>query len=708
MKRLKILLYGDQNLNIVDGSAIWLTSLANLLTIDDRVDLTILLKTPVKRKEVISNIKKKNNIVFINPYNRFSNWNFNDKHKMNVGDATNIIELLDNIENYDLIITRGKDLTAESLKKSFVKKQIPYITDFTHDETKIAEEEINFFREVYTTFPNIFVQTKEMGNYLKKLLNVSGEKFIELPPTVEDSLNPPKFELNNYSIVYAGKFAKEWMIEELINVYKQVKKYDPAITLNIAGDKFQGELIDKKDEIKQIFNDTEGIQWFGALSRRDSLNLIKDSDIGYAYRSEEIDNDNSLELSTKVLEYGINGKPVLLRRTKQYEKLLGSDYPLFANNEEELKNKIVLCFNDERIYQEAARKCYEASKAYQISLVSKKILSELWKYNNDKLTILFAGHDFKFLNWYIDWCKENKNINVLIDKWEGHNTHNIEQSEKYLREADIIFCEWGLGNSVFYSQNKLRGQKLFIRLHRQELDTNYLEEVNFCNVDKVIVITPYLFEEFNKKKRVPREKMIIIENMIDYKRFDKPKLDKIDKNLGIIGILPKLKRLDRALDIFEKLWIKDNEYKLFIKSKLPNELPWLMAREQERRYYEEVFNRIENSNWKENVIFDPHGNDVDEWLQKIKFILSTSDIEGSHVSPMEGMASGAIPIVFNWPGADTVYPEQFIVKSVDEAVDLIENYEEKVKNFDIKNFPRKYSRESRINAFNDLLFGDLN
>ncbi|WP_240326766.1 hypothetical protein [Aeribacillus pallidus] len=75
---------------------------------------------------------------------------------------------------------------------------------------------------------------------------------------------------------------------------------------------------------------------------------------------------------------------------------------------------------------------------------------------------------------------------------------------------------------------------------------------------------------------------------------------------------------------------------------------------------------------------------------------------------MEGMASGAIPIVFNWPGADTVYPEQFIVKSVDEAVDLIENYEEKVKNFDIKNFPRKYSRESRINAFNDLLFGDLN
>ncbi|RDW20590.1 glycosyltransferase [Oceanobacillus chungangensis] len=704
MKRLKILVYGDQDLNIMDGSAIWLTSLINMLSLDQKVDVTLLLKAPIKRKHVIANIKDINSITVVEPFKLFEGKKFQNENRLTVKDATNVIEALNNKNDYDIIITRGKQLTEESLKKSYKTKQIPYITDFTHDAKKVGRSEKLFFKKVYKTFPNVFVQTEEMKQYLMEMLKVDGEKFIILHPTVVDIERPPIIGIKNYSIVYAGKFAKEWKTEEMIDVFQQVNEKNSAITLNVAGDKFQGELKERKNIILDKLKTTNGLNWIGTVSREESVNFIQSSDVGFAYRSEEIDNDYSLELSTKFLEYGINGKPIIARRTAQYEALLGKDYPLFANDEAELYQKLLLAFEDKEIYERAALKCYAASEDYQISRVSKKVLSRLWMFNKEKTTILFAGHDFKFLNWYITKCEEDPNINVLIDKWDGHNEHNIDHSEEMLQLADIIFCEWGLGNAVWYSKNKRRGQKLFIRLHRQEIDTPFLPAINYHNVEKVLVIVPHLFEEFNRLKHVPREKMIIIENMIDYRRFDREKLKNVEYNLGIIGILPKLKRLDRALDIFEQLWIKNPKYKLYIKSKNPQELPWLMGRDDERIYFEEVFERIETAAWKRNVIFDPHGNDVDEWLRKINFVLSTSDIEGSHVSPMEGMASGAVPIVYHWPGAETAYPSRFVVETVDEAVNKIENYKSLIDGYDLKEYPKRFDYDSRVKLLDELIF----
>lgn len=686
----------------MDGSAIWLTSIANMLTLDEKVDLTILLKASIRRSHVVSNIEKIEDINIVDPFRLFSNKNFEDDTRLTVKDASEIIQMLDRKDDYNLIITRGKLITEASLEKTYRNKQIPYITDFNHNETELEVEELSFFKKVYTTFPNTFVQTTEMKEFLMNILDVEGEKFILLPPTVKDIEWDPEIGLKNYSVVYTGKFAKQWKTEEMIETQKKINDINNVITLNVAGDKFQGELIEKKEEILLQLKSTKGINWVGSVSREESIDLIKSSDLGFAYRSEEIDNDYSLELSTKFLEYGINGKPIVLRRTKQYENLLGSDYPLFANSEAELLDKILLAFNDNCIYNFAALKCYNASKKYQLSIVSKQVLKQLWLYNNKKKTVLFAGHDFKFLNWYIEACKNNDEINVLIDYWSNHETHNIDESEKLLQEADIIFCEWGLGNAVWYSHNKLKGQQLFIRLHRQEIDTLHLESVNYDNVSKVVVIAPHLFEEFNRVKKVPRDKMVIIENMIDYERFNKPKFDDIQYNLGIIGVLPKLKRLDRALDILEQLWRKNNKYKLFIKGKLPQDLPWLMGRKEERVYYENVFSRIEEAEWKDNVIFDQHGNDVDEWLRKINFVLSTSDIEGSHVAPMEGMASGALPIVYHWPGAETVYPMEFVVESVEEAVQKIED-PTIYKRLNVKEYPKKFNLESRVELFNQLL-----
>src|SRR5699024_6530728 len=204
--------------------------------------------------------------------------------------------------------------------------------------------------------------------------------------------------------------------------------------------------------------------------------------------------------------------------------------------------------------------------------------------------------------------------------------------------------------------------------------------------------------------------MKLIPNMIDVDKFAHPKKETSTYHLGIVGILPRLKRIDRAVDILEKLWQTDDRFKLFIKGKLPNELSWMKQRKDEMAYYNDVFTRIEEAPWKENVIFSGFGNDMGEWFEDIGFTLSTSDLEGFHLAPMEGIASGAVPVVFNWEGAESIYPPEVIVDDVDEAVARILAHTDQGKVHADEYMPlvEKYDETSIIQQLDELIFAHDN
>ncbi|MFT0801547.1 glycosyltransferase family 4 protein [Bacillus swezeyi] len=288
----------------------------------------------------------------------------------------------------------------------------------------------------------------------------------------------------------------------------------------------------------------------------------------------------------------------------------------------------------------------------------------------NKKKIVIAGHDLKFAEDIISILEKEDNFSVKIDKWKGHNVHDEAYSWECLNWADIVFCEWGLGNAVWYSNHKLPHQKLIVRMHAQELKTVYPKQFRIENINKIIAISPYIYEEFYRVFKFPREKMLMIYNSIDTKVMNRQKKDS-DFNLGFIGMCPKLKRLDLAIDIFEKLWKSDKRYKLYIKGKHPQEYPWLWNKENEREFYEAVFKKIRGAEWRDSVIFDGFGNDIPEWLQKISFVLSTSDSESFHLAPGEGMASGAFPVILNWDGSNTIYPSEYIHQNVDDCVKRI-------------------------------------
>ncbi|SHF75629.1 glycosyltransferase family 4 protein [Ornithinibacillus halophilus] len=280
------------------------------------------------------------------------------------------------------------------------------------------------------------------------------------------------------------------------------------------------------------------------------------------------------------------------------------------------------------------------------------------------------GHDLKFISYIMDYLDNSSNYQIRIDHWNGHTRHDEGKSLEVLEWADILFCEWGLGNVVWCQKHKKSNQKLIVRLHRFEMNTRFPALFDYNKIDQLFTISPYVYEEFHRVANVPREKMKVIFNAVDTKRFAKPKVDGANFNIGMVGYVPMLKRIDRALDIFEKLYESDSRYKLMIKGKEPQEVNWVWKLDSQRRFYEEVFDRIENSKYKDHIFFEGWG-DVSEWLTNIGYVLSVSDYESFHLAPVEGMASGAYPIVLDREGVRCIFPEKYIFNNTQQAVSFI-------------------------------------
>ena len=94
---------------------------------------------------------------------------------------------------------------------------------------------------------------------------------------------------------------------------------------------------------------------------------------------------------------------------------------------------------------------------------------------------------------------------------------------------------------------------------------------------------------------------------------------------------------------------------------MPWEHWWVWQLPAEREHYSDALRRVQRSPLlRDAVVFDDAGPDVAAWLRRVGFVLSTSDDESFHVAPAEGMASGAVPVIRHWPGAETIYDPRWI------------------------------------------------
>jgi glycosyltransferase involved in cell wall biosynthesis len=673
----RVLICGNPDLNYIDGSSIWAQTIALIIAATGNAIADFLAKSKPVRDELFLPLKASPTIRIIDG-TQPDFWNGKQHKRLSHSMMAELVIKLDKSNPYDVIVVRGFDIAKTLLKAPTVlAKAWIYLTDIPQSINDYDDELRLICQQLAGTCQRLLCQTEgfkalwmELAPELdKRKVCIYSPVIPDLPKYLQPVMSRP------VRAIYAGKFKGDWMTLEMAEAWSEIHDSVPGSELVMIGDKIHNEP-DRPtyaERMRQALEGTQGLSWLGALSREAVQEQLRHARVGLSWRHENM--NDTLEYSTKILEYGGAGCAAILNRNPLHEQLLGNDYPLFANSVREFKWQLVRALREPQVAQQAADTLRRLAERHTFSARVDEI--RLWLKDvpkapvpKTKTRVLVAGHDLKFFGLLQKKLEATGQFEFLTDQWQGHDQHDEAKSRALLEQADVIFCEWCLGNLKWYSHNKRPDQRLVARFHAQEARTPYMGEANWENIDHVSFVSEHTRRQALKVfDGFPFDKTSVIPNYLDDTKFTpKKKTGEARFTLGMVGVAPKSKRLDRAVDLLETLLEEDDRYCLRVKGKHPLDYGWLLKREDELAYYRNVFERI-NSNPKlrYKVIFDPPGDDVNDWFTMVGFILSPSDFESFHMAIGEGMLTGAMPIIWPWDGAAEIWGKKWIIRTIPEA-----------------------------------------
>lgn len=676
------LLYADVDLNIIDGSAIWASSMASILSGNGK---TILIsKAPIKRDAVVANILNSQNLLILSPRNLVGT-----DARMTIQQCAEQVRIIDReMPLLRTIVTRGAAATSELLAdRQFYGRIYAYLTDlYTHGPDGIeAKQDAGSLVDILARqAAGLLVQTPEIARLMQGMTKMP-LKTLELPPPIPDglwTLKPKRTRAKGpIRIGYAGKIAPAWGIQQLTEWLRLLRQEGLNIELTVIGDKIGGaSTTAENDKFKADINaalDSVDARRLGALARADVLEEMAQMDFAWCWRPSEFE-DHTLELSTKLVEGVAAGQRCIVWPSAINKRCLSDDYPFFVRDVHDLRRLLAGGRVNVPKTLRAHIQHYHGLSALTHRLGQEMALRQQLTFKK----LVVAAHDPKFIHPYTSSIKRRGNY-VIEDVWSHSKSADFLKSLKYAGSADVILCEWGLGNLNWYSHNLPAGPRLVVRMHLQEVVTAqaHARGANLDRVDAFIFVSDWVRNQAVGQFGLPNEKCFVIPNFVlDEEYAAMPRLYTGRIKLGMIGIVPQRKRVDRAIDLLSELISTGHDAELIIKGKRPGEYPWMLSpsRSQEMAWYRAIEARIEGDPALEGrVTYHGWGNDVGRFYESVEHILSPSDFESFHYALADGILSGCHPVIWNWADADKLYDPQWVVVDHKDAAARIVQFRNK-------------------------------
>ncbi|MFD6177812.1 MULTISPECIES: glycosyltransferase [unclassified Isoptericola] len=282
-----------------------------------------------------------------------------------------------------------------------------------------------------------------------------------------------------------------------------------------------------------------------------------------------------------------------------------------------------------------------------------------------KPRLLIAGYDLKFIKGALPALSDH--FDVAIDEWTGHERHELARSKRLVAWADIVFCDWLLGNVVWYARHVRQDQPLIVRGHRFELERDFGFDPAMDRVDRFISVSVKTLEDFLRVFSIPRSKARLLPNWVDVDAYAQYPWEEKWNRLAIVGAVPDRKGLLRALEILARLKEVDERYTLDVFGKSAHEVDWIWRDGEQRDYFRRCDQFIEVNQLADSVTYRGW-SDMRSEIGKAGWVLSVSDDESFHLAPAEGFAAGSCGLVLAWPGAEFIYPEYVVHPDVESMV----------------------------------------
>lgn len=656
---LRALVYGDVNLNLIDGSAVWLASTAECLA-RCGVEVTVLLKARIETDRLLRPLLALPGVALLEP----------DASPRTPAQAAAEAQQLHDEQRFDLIIVRGSRAASAMVDLGSLHSVLwTYLTDIPQSVTGLDRERHAELTRIIRGSRRVLCQTPELRTFVEAVVADAAGRTVLWEPIIPDVDSPPARSTAGdlLRVGYAGKFAPAWNTDLMVGLPAQLADRGIPIDLHMVGDKIHRDDADFAQRMEKGLA-SSSVQWHGGLDRASTLAQMSTWDIGLSWRDRSL--DSSLELSTKVLEYASVGTPPLLNRTPMHVRLLGEDYPLFTSPSDSAADVLAAVHANRALLQQAAQRARAAAEHYRMDAAverARHLLARAFPRSSQTakagraLRVVIAGHDLKFMRGIADLLAARHDIEVRIDEWSALAVHDEQHSRDLLAWADVIVCEWAGPNAVWYSARKQDHQRLIIRLHRFELDAPWIRDLDPSSVERVVCVNEHYRRRVVDETALTAGIVVVIPNAVDRDNFDRPKAPGAHRVLGMLGIVPIRKRPDRALSILRALNAERPGFLLSLKSAMPWDHPWIWRRPQERAAYRALFDEIaQDPALRGSVVIEAHGGDVPAWLQRTGWVLSLSEDESFHLAPAEGMAAGSVPALLEWPGATDVYDAQYV------------------------------------------------
>lgn len=380
----RLALYGDVNLNIMDGSAIWAASLAEVLAGIPDVRVALLLKARIHRTQVIARL------LDLAPAVQLIEPEIPERTGLTPAEAVAKLVSLDAQAPFCGFILRGLDLCHTAAQEPALQGRLwAYLTDIPQKAELMDAATRQRIETIIDACAYVLCQTPQMRDYFVSLFPQAGEKARLLPPMVpqqpaRDGAAAIPDEPFRFS--YAGKFAPRWGIRDLFAAQKKLYAALPDAELHVFGDKIHKPADDPgfQSTVQERLSAGEGLYWHGAVDRDELLRRLTGMHVCWAYRDPVFERE-TLELSTKVLEYASLGLPMILARSQVFEALLGADYPLFAATADEATELLLRLAREPAFRKTAAARLEEAATRYTFAAVRERLL-------NDGLVLRPAQH----------------------------------------------------------------------------------------------------------------------------------------------------------------------------------------------------------------------------------------------------------------------------------------------------------------------------
>ncbi|MDA1130043.1 MAG: glycosyltransferase [archaeon] len=325
-----VILTAHMDLNLIDGSAIWYASMAEMLA-ETGLHVVCAIPSEAESSPILQPLHLISNVSILTP-NMMGHQNVSRKLS-HTDYVSMVVSLAEYLPGPTKVFSRGFDLVQDLALNEEIELWA-YLTDYySHDEdgqATVKQPTSALVRSICESKGRILCQTSLIQDELAKLSGMPLKHFVDLPPMIPDQPPQPmilKKKNNVINVVYAGKMAPLWGVEPLLNAACT------SIVVTVIGDKIHnGPASDStfRSRITKKLESSKHIEWIHRLPRKEVLKHVGTADIAWCARDAYFENQTR-ELSTKVLECVLVGTPPIVTRSNLHEELLGCDWPFFVN-----------------------------------------------------------------------------------------------------------------------------------------------------------------------------------------------------------------------------------------------------------------------------------------------------------------------------------------------------------------------------------------